>query len=169
MLRLVGAIFVAFGGWMVGHVRSTASRRSLNMIEQLLDALELMICELEYRQIPLPELCASAAERTSGPVSVFFKKMEIALKTQLESSVHACGKKVLEDCDALEDPAKKYIILLLASLGRFDLTGQITEIQRVRDYAQSAYLDARKHLMQNEKSNRLLWLGLGTTIAVILV
>ena len=168
-MRIIGAVFIIVGFGVVGYIQSTAARESANMLWQFLAAQELMIRELEYRRTPLPELCTAVADATVGPVSSFFRQLKEALCQETLSSVYACGNAALAACNDIATPVKHYICMLLVTLGRFDIAGQVAEIQRISAQTKIAYDDAIMNLKLKDKSNRMLWLGLGVAVAIILV
>ena len=60
-IKLTGAILIIAGCGGYGIMLSRAHRKEVNALHELVLVLDRMLCELEYRMTPLPELCRFGA------------------------------------------------------------------------------------------------------------
>ena len=63
--RWLGAIMIIAGCGGYGFSLAARYRQQERTLSELINALERMECELQYRMTPLPELCRMAAQDTS--------------------------------------------------------------------------------------------------------
>lgn len=116
---------------VVGFSIAAAHRREANTLMQLIRALEFMACELEYRMPPLQELCQLTAIQVSGAIREVFSNLEKELQTQVSADASCCMGSALQKTEKLPEAAKRNLLILGKSLGRFDLQGQLSGIASV--------------------------------------
>ena len=129
--RIIGAILVVLSSSAVGFSIAAAHRNEAKTLMQLIRALDFMSCELEFRLPSLPELCCLTALQVTGPMRELFKSLEKELQLQVSSDVYSCMTAALQQTDKLPESAKRNLLLLGKTLGRFDLTGQLSGIASV--------------------------------------
>lgn len=129
--RIIGAILVVLSSSAVGFSIAQAHRNEAKTLMQLIRALEFMSCELEYRMPPLPELCRLTAAQVTGPMGQLLTSLEKELQLQVSPDVYSAMASAMEKTDKLPETVKKNLLLLGKTLGRFDLTGQLSGIASV--------------------------------------
>ena len=129
--RIIGAIMVIISSSAVGFSIAAAHRNEAKSLMQLIRALEFMSCELEYRLPPLPELCRLTAAQMTGSLRELFVLLEGELRMQESADVYSCMTVVLQRMDKLPQTVKTNLMLLGKTLGRFDLSGQLSGIASV--------------------------------------
>lgn len=129
--RIIGAIMVIISSSAVGFSIAAAHRNEAKSLMQLIRALEFMSCELEYRLPPLPELCRLTAAQMTGSMRELFVLLEGELRMQESADVYNCMTVVLQRMDKLPQTVKTNLMLLGKTLGRFDLSGQLSGIASV--------------------------------------
>ena len=129
--RIIGAIMVIISSSAVGFSIAAAHRNEAKSLMQLIRALEFMSCELEYRLPPLPELCRLTAAQMTGSMRELFVLLEGELHMQESADVYSCMTVVLQRMDKLPQTVKTNLMLLGKTLGRFDLSGQLSGIASV--------------------------------------
>ena len=169
MIRIIGAALLVIGFSLIGYVRSKKKKTSLLDVVELIRAMDLMICELEYRKTSLPELCTFVANNTTGCISKFFREFGDVLSKNVALSVRDAGAIALESIEDITMHAKEYVITLVDSLGAFDVSGQIAEINAVKEESKVALKRKEEKFLLTDKTDRILWVSLGLVIAIIFI
>ena len=128
-----------------------------------------MVCELKFRKPPLPELCMYVATLSTGAVSQYFQKLSRYLNEQVVTDVCDCSSNVILECSILSPAMCQILELVGGALGRFDIEGQIVEIQRVKSIASNMMQIMREKLQRYGKTNCTLWICAGIALAIILI
>ena len=131
-LKIIGAILILAGCGGYGMYLALAHRREVAALHQLADVTEKMICELEFRLTPLPELCRFAGEQTNGALQKYFRLLAVTLENQLSPDVGVCIVSVLKQTSGLPSYTAAQLQALGQTLGRFDLAGQVTSLEHCK-------------------------------------
>ena len=167
-LKLTGALLILVGCGSYGIMMAATHRREVAALHQLAQAMDAMICELEYRLTPLPELCRFGCQNTKGPVSTFFSEMANALDDQISPDVSCCTVAVLKKTTNIPSHACAQLQSLGQTLGRFDLTGQLTAMEHCRQSC-LAQLEVLEHQQaQRLRSYQTLGFCAGAALAILL-
>lgn len=134
--RIIGAIIIISATTFMGFGVASNHRKEEMCLHQLIRGLEFMYSELEYRLTPLPELCRLTAIQTSGPVSVLFRNLHSQFVSQFSADAACCMNAALEQTPKLPERTKMNLQLLGKTLGRFDLQGQLSGLNAVRELCQ---------------------------------
>ena len=166
MIRMIGACCILTGCGSFGFAMAAASRREEQQLRILLKSLEFMSCELSYRLTPLPGLCRSAAEGERGIVPAFFLELAGALERQTAPDVQVC---VYELLTKLEPPKELRRLLseLGATLGRFDLPGQLRGLESAIRSTEEALRRIRDGAAERRRSYETLGLCAGAAMAIL--
>mgnify|MGYP003298727782 CR=1 FL=1 len=168
-IRLIGSLLIILGCGGFGFAMSAAYKKEERSLRQLVKILDYLSCELQYRLTPLPQLCRQAALECSGALNKIFLSFADELDMQLSADAEICMRAVLSKHDDIPKHTREFILLLGHSLGRFDLEGQLKELEHVRQECQ-----ARLHKMTNQKDSRLrtyqtLGLCAGAALAILMI
>ena len=167
-LKLTGAILILAGCGGYGMMMAMSHRREVAALHQLAEVTERMICELEYRLTPLPELCRFAAEQTKGAVRMFFLALAKAMDEQVSPAVGICTVTALKATSGLPRYAAAQLQALGQTLGRFDLTGQLTSLERCKQSC-LGQLEVLEHQQsQRLRSYQTLGFCAGAALAILL-
>ena len=167
-LKLTGGMLILMGCGGYGIMMATAHRREVAALHQLVQAMEMMICELEYRLTPLPELCRFASERTKGPVKTFLFALAKAVDEQISPDVGICTVAALKETPNMPRYASAQLQALGQTLGRFDLAGQLTGLERCQQ-ACLGQLEVLEHQQsQRLRSYQTLGFCAGAALAILL-
>ena len=131
-LKWIGAILIVLGCGGFGAALAASHRREESALRQLVAALDLMECELQYRLTPLPELCRQAGAESRGCVREVLLRLSDELDAQIAPEVASCMHAALSAVKDLPSRTAEALELLGSSLGRFDLTGQLKGLESVR-------------------------------------
>ncbi len=167
-IKLAGAILIIVGCGGYGILMAVNHRRETAALHQLTQVMERMICELEYRLTPLPELCRFGAEQTKGSLRDFFLALAKAMDEQVSPDVGVCTITVLKDMSGLPSQVSAQLQSLGQTLGRFDLSGQLTAFERCRQSCM-AQLEVMEHQQsQRLRSYQTLGFCAGAALAILL-
>ncbi len=166
MVKIIGAccIFAGCGGF--GFAMAAASRREEAELRRLLAALEFMSCELSYRMTPLSALCRAAAEGSGGMVRTFLTDLARELDKQTAPDVQVCVYDVL----ARLQPSgclRRQMQELGATLGRFDLPGQLRGLEGAIRSTEEALRAIRDGAADRRRSYQTLGLCAGAAMAIL--
>lgn len=167
-LKLIGAILILVGCGGYGIMMAMNHRREVAALHQLVQVMEAMICELEYRLTPLPELCRFGAQQTKGPLKAFFQSLAKAMDEQVSPDVGVCTIAALKITAGLPSFASSQLQAMGQTLGRFDLTGQLTCLERCKQSCMGQ-LEVMEHQQsQRLRSYQTLGFCAGAALAILL-
>ena len=168
-LKLIGAILIIISCGGFGFKLAASHRREETTLRQLVSVLDFMECELQYRLTPLPELCRQAAAESSGLIWQIFLALAMELEDQISPDVERCMNAALSKVKDIPAHSLEALSLLVRSLGRFDMEGQLKGLDSVRQ-------DCRRNLdaLNKNKDVRLrnyqtLGLCAGAALAILFI
>ena len=167
-IKVTGAVLILTGCGGYGLLLAHNHRKEVSALHQLADVLQHMICELEYRLTPLPELCSFGAVHTKGALRNFFLALSEKMDEQATADVAQCVEMALKETAGLPGYVTSQLRQLGQTLGHFDLQGQVTGLNQCRD-ACLAQLEAMEHQQaQRLRSYQTLGFCAGAALAIIL-
>ena len=129
MLRWVGAICIFAGCWGSGLMLVTCHRREEAQLRQLLRMISALHHELSFRESTLTQALRIVAEGNMG-------QLLLAVANELDHVIYpdvvSCVEAVLEKFPSIMPKTRKIMELLGRSLGKFDLSGQLSELEAVK-------------------------------------
>lgn len=131
-MRMIGAMLIVAACGAVGFSIAAAHRRGEQALQQLIGALDFMVCELQYRMTPLPQLVRMAAKESQGVIGNALWFLAQELEQQISPDAASCMAAAVERTQKLPDAARRNLLLLGSSLGRFDLQGQLSGLESVK-------------------------------------
>lgn len=129
--KIIGAILILAACGGMGFAVAAGYRQKERMLQQLITASQYMVSELQFRQAALPQLMKLSAQQTTGALAYIFSSMEMELDLQREPDASCCMRKILSGMQNLPEMVADKLLLLANSLGRFDLSGQISGLEAV--------------------------------------
>lgn len=168
-LRLVGSLFIILGCGGFGFTMAAAYKKEERTLRQFANVLEYLSCELQYRLTPLPQLCRQAAMECNGSLNKIFVSFADELDMQLSADAELCMKAVLAKHDDIPGQTKDLMLLLGHSLGRFDLDGQLKELEYVRQECRSRLRQLAEHKDTRLRTYQTLGLCAGAALAILLI
>lgn len=164
--RIIGALFVFGGCGGFGFVMASSCRREQRQLHCFLRAVEFMLCELEYRATPLPQLCRRAAEVSGGAVGQVLqeiaRRMELSLDADAAASVEAALAN-LHPGGYLDE----LFCNLGQTLGAFDLEGQRRGLESALGLAQQMLRRHQRERSSRVRSYQTLGLCAGAALAIL--
>ena len=156
-LQWIGAVLIVVGCGGTGFSMAAHYKREEAALRQLIRALEFMICELEYRLTPLPDLCRRVAQFSTGAVAKTFSKLATELEAQIAPDAASCMRAALAGVKELPSMTGQAMLQLGLSLGRFDVQGQRASLQQVQEDCREKV----RHLVENKSSRIRCYQTLG--------
>ena len=166
--KWIGAILIIAACGGVGFSMAGSCRKRVNQLKQLIHSIQFMENELQYRLTPLPELCRITGKRTNGSLGVVFLNLARELDWQAEPEVANCMAEAIRKSASLSGEIKKHLFQLGGILGRYDLTGQLKELQAVRTECEGALRILSKDKDVRMRSYQTLGLCAGAALAILL-
>ncbi len=167
--KWIGAIFiiVSCGGFGMGLAHS--HRREESTLCQLIRALDLMECELQYRLTPLPELCRQAGLESQGCIRTVLLNLSQELDAQIAPEVSTCMSAALSGIKDMPPKTTQALTRLGSSLGRFDLPGQLKGLESLRSECRKTLEELTHNKDQRLRSYQTLGFCAGAALAILLV
>lgn len=108
-----------------GYGAARESLREERMLRQFQRMLQVMVSELRYRLTPLPELVTMAAKETTGDLRKIMDRFSLLLAGGTLPDAASCMDSAMHPSILLAASVRAALLRLGASLGRFDLPGQL--------------------------------------------
>lgn len=169
MVKLLGAIFIIGGCSGIGFSMCQSHKRAERELAELMKALQWMCWELDYRLPPLEELCRGAGEICSGNVSAVLKNLATELQRQIKPDAAACLHAALLRVPRLSPPAAENINALGATLGRFDLQGQLAGLEATTALCRRDLDELRRDRHLRLRNYRTLGLCTGVALVILFI
>ncbi len=167
-LKLVGVIFVIAGCSFVGFKMASEFRREMNSLRDMIDILNFMEWELNYRLTPLPQLCrlsAAHGKSLSGLFQNFADEMDDQVSTDTACCMEAAIGKTGSTCNSIKQLLKE----LSATFGKFDLDGQLSGIDSVRQKCMQQLQSLEKDKDVRMRNYQTLGMCVGVALAILLI
>lgn len=167
--KWIGAALVIAGCSGFGFSLASAHRKQERQLRQLIQVLEDMVCLLQYKLLPLPQLCRSCADRTGGPLRTLLLLFSEELEQQLTPDASGCMAAALIRCQNLNGSLRYLCSELGYSLGVYDLSGQLQGLEGVKKncYRVLENLECNREL--RIKSYQTLGICAGVALAIIFI
>lgn len=165
-LKWIGALLVLASCGCFGLHTAAAHRKMVQTLTQLNRSLDYMECALQYQLTPLPLLCDQAGKMASGIVRRVYWGLSSELRKQTHQDVRSGMIQVLEQ-EVLSQGERRLFRLLGASLGQFDLPGQVKGIQSVREECTRELHKLRANQEERLRSYQTLGLCAGAALVIL--
>ncbi len=167
--KWIGAILIIGSCSACGFAIAAGKRREERLLWQLLELLQFLEQDLQYRLTPLPELCRMAAGKTRGLLCTVFLNLYRELTWQKLPDAGSCMYAAIQRTGEMPGSLRRLLVQLGHTLGQFDLPGQLQGIEAVRRRCEDALQMLRKHKEQQRRSYQTLGICAGTALAIILI
>ena len=118
MLKLVGAVLVLISAYAIGSLLALQVKEQEKWLKDVKSSLLLLLGELEYRQVPLPEALEVIGKRHGGYLSAFFQVLSEELIKKEGFSLQDLWRRVAE-LALKESPLSKVQAEEFAELGLY--------------------------------------------------
>lgn len=158
-------ILLGCGGF--GFATASTYRREILYIRNLLRVLDYIECELQYRQLPLAELCRRSASVCGGCVCAIMNDIAQELDNQILPDVAECIHAAIAKRKDLSLRMQNIFKNLSCFLGAFDKEIQLKALMTVRQEVRLE-LEALTSNQQNRThSYQVLGVCAGAAIAIL--
>lgn len=165
--KWIGAALIIAGCGGFGFSIAAGCRREERLLRQLIQSLQYMRWELQYRLTPLPELCRETGKGTSGVVRDIFLGLARELDWQASPDVSSCMNAALKRNRELPRNIRRIFLQLGRCLGRFDLQGQLLGLEAVQSACQGELAALNKNRDVRLRSYQTLGLCAGVALAIL--
>ncbi len=166
-LHWMGALLVVAGCGGIGFLMALYDRKAFTALEQLARSIAYMQSELTCHLTPLPELCRMTARQCKGCVAVLFSTLAGELESQISPDVACCMAVSLGKLPELPQKAREALTQLGTSLGRFDLEGQLRELEGCLGLCHRLQEEMAVNRTQRLRSYQTLGLCAGAALAIL--
>jgi len=167
--KWIGAALILLSCGGFGCSIAASYRREIRILRQILDMTLHMESELSYRMTPLPELCRRVGKRTGGVVRDVLKSMAEEMDRQVFPDALSCMRHVLASYSNLPRSAARIFARLGASLGEYDLSGQVKGLEAVRDASYCALQRLEQNRDVRLRSYQTLGLCAGAALVIMFI
>ena len=168
-IRIIGAVLIVLSTSSVGIYMVSSHKREENAIRQLINVLNFMECELQYRLTPLPELCRLAAAENQGIVCDLMLALADEMDRQISPDAGSCMTAALAKYHSFPQRAKRILLRLGGSLGRFDLSGQLKGLESARQLCRKELELLSSNRNERLRSYQTLAVCAGIALVILLV
>ena len=167
--KIIGAVLIIFGCGFWGFSITAGIKTEEHSLRQLINTLDYMQCELQYRMTPLPDLCHMAAQEQKNRIGKFFYHLSTELENQISPDVSCCVRGALSSVPGMPEKTVKALELLGMFLGRFDASGQISGLETVRGFCRSELEAMSVNRDARLRSYQTLGICAGAALAILFV
>ena len=168
-VKLLGALLVVAASGGFGFLMASSYKRKIRLLQDLLEALDDMECELKYRSTPLPQLCRLSAKQGNGIIGRVLASLANQLDSQVSPDARRCMVAVLQDMDELDQPVRRIFEDLGENLGRFDMDGQLQGIAHAKASCRDRLASLQQNKEERLRSYQTLGLCAGAALAILFV
>ncbi len=167
--KIIGAIIIILACGSVGFRIKLAHTKEIYSMKMLIASLDYMECELQFRMLPLPELCKLTANECEGSLQRFYFLLAEELEQQVSPDVKQCIQVVFSKINNLPNSTAEAIKQMGKSIGRFDLAGQLRGLESVRGECRIKLGKLMANSEPRMRSYQTLGLCAGAAIVILLV
>ena len=168
-LKWIGAILIILGCGGFGFSLAASHIREETLLRQLIGILDYMECELQFHMTPLPDLCRQAGQEARGKLKHLFLALSQELDLQNAPDVSNCMTSALKQTEDIPRLTSQNLNLLGRSLGRFDLSGQLSGLEAVRSNCRKDLQELTTNRDVRIRSYQTLSLCAGAALAILMI
>ena len=168
-MRWIGAFTIFLCGGYFGFSIVAAHKKEEKTLRQIVSAIDYMRCELSYRLTALPQLLRQASTQVQGICSMVLTELADELENQISPDISCCMESVLQEHRDLPGQSISVFTELGRSLGRFDLQGQLLELDAVETLCKRHLAQLENNRDTRHRSYQTLGLCAGAAIAILLL
>jgi stage III sporulation protein AB len=169
MGKVLGAAFVIAACGSYGFSIASGYKKRIGELRQMIAALNIMECELQYRHTHLSELCRTASKEVDKPLRTVLNRLSTELDRQVIPDVSTCMQIVLKQTPDLTKEAASLLEKLGHFLGKYDLPGQIQELEGLRTVCSERLCILEENSTQKARSYKTLGLCAGIALAILMI
>ncbi len=168
-LKWIGVVCILGGCAGTGFSIASSCRREAAYLRSLIRALRYMKNALQYELCPLAQLCRQAGREVTGTVQEVFLNLARELEWQTCPDVSSCMVQALKKSHSLPPSSTRLLQRLGRVLGRFDLPGQLEELEAIRRSCEVQLQAVSSNMDSRLRSYQTLGICAGAALAILLV
>lgn len=168
-MKWIGALLIILSCGGFGFYQAAIYRAEEKNLRDLLRALDLMQCELQYRLTPLPQLCILVSSQLGGAVGQVFSFFRQELECQIAPESRSCMRSALLRSKIITCQTRQLISELGDTLGQFDLQGQLNGFDSIRMQARSQLAEMSENRGARIRCYQTMGLCAGAALAILFV
>ena len=169
MIKIIGASLIVIGCGGFGFKMAAAYIREERFLRQLIIVLNYMECELQYRMTPLSDLCRQATSSCCKSLKSLFNTLALELDAQIAPDAERCMSAALYKHRDIPPISEHLLEMFGRSLGRFDLSGQLKEIDDIRNECQRQLKSLTDNKDVRIRNYRTLAICAGAALAILFI
>lgn len=167
--KWIGAILVVAACSGCGFSMAAAYKTEEKMLREIMRILQYMECELTYRLTPIPDLCRQAGSESGGVIGNIFVRLSEELEAQISPDVYSCMLSLLNTEQNLPDAVRMLLKSIGTTLGRFDLSGQLQELEAVQASCSAELEYLKIHREERLRGYQTLGLCAGAALVILFI
>ena len=168
-IKVIGAILAICACGSCGFITAAHHASQIRLFQNLMHAVEFMICELQYRATSLPLLCRQTGDQCNGKIRQIFLTLSDELEAQVSPNVGLCMASALDKLSDIDEALSTVCMELGNQLGRFDLPGQIRGLESCVKSLSTKLEQLNKNKESRLRSYQTLGLCAGAAVAILFV
>ena len=167
--KILGAALIVLSSCYIGFSSAAGINIELRDLRRLISALDYMSCELQYNLTPLPTLCKETAKECEGKFKHLFILLAEELENQISPDVKSCMRVAISKTKGLSNLMQKSLLQLGASMGRFDLDGQVSGLEGVRASCRSYINNLEAGKESRLRTYKTIGVCAGAALVILLI
>lgn len=167
--KWIGSILIIAGCGGFGVSLGYRMRKERLLLQSLLSMLTFLECQLRYQLTPLPELCRQAARTSGDLLGEVFLNFSRELDWQSAPDPDSCMTEAIRKSHALPLRVKDLLQQMGTTFGRFDLSGQLQEFDRLKELCRQELQRSCDNLEPRIRTCKTLALSAGAAAAILLI
>ena len=167
--KWMGAMLVVMACGGFGIFLAGNERQEEAALRQLLQILDFMDSDLQYRMTPLPELCIRAGKQVGGLAGTVVLELGNRLNQVLSPEVSDTMEETLRSLQNLPVHTRRALHRLGRSLGQFDLSGQLKGLDSIRRDCNRKLEELASNRDQRLRGYKTLGFCAGAAIVILFV
>ena len=167
--KIIGALCVVIGCGGFGFLLASQQRRCIRYLQNIIEILDRMECELCYRATSLPQLCRVSVNHKRGRIQEIFLSLAEELESQIAPDPERCMASALGRNTDLDEVVSEVLKDLGANLGEFDLEGQLRGLAQTRELCKERLNILTHNKSQRFRSYQTLGLCAGAALAILFI
>ena len=167
--KWIGAICVLLSCGGCGFSMAASYQQEERMYRNLIQIIQYMRAELQYRLTSLPELCEKAGNEMGGSIGAVFICLSEELKKQVMPDTASCMRMILSVQRKIPTDICNILMALSKILGRFDLEGQIQGLDSIKASCEQALSVLQNHREERLRGYQTLGLCAGAALVILFI
>ena len=168
-IRWIGAALIISGCGYFGFSMAGNYKKQQFEINQLHIALSYMLRELSCRHTDLPKLFMDASNQIEGAVCQVLSDVAKRLLENQAEEASVCFAEAIYDKPKLQPQTQQLLREIGTDIGKFDLEGQISSLQRSCDQCQLLMTKLSDEREMRTRNYQTLSLCAGVALAILLM